>query len=152
MTDVVTNYLAVDFRRIVRLTLTCFAALCEILSTRPEMQVGLEKTILIAPRYFGHQGNIRTISELFDVADSTVVACRDRVIASLMALKDTYIKWPIDQGVQRNIAAKFQEKRGFPGIIGAIDATHIEIQPPREQKVISQHNSSSRLLTRYYIF
>jgi hypothetical protein len=40
------------------------------------------------------------------------------VIASLVALKDTYIKWPVDQGVQRNIAAKFQEKRGFPGIIG----------------------------------
>ena len=39
MTDVVTNYLAVDFRRIFRLTRTCFAALCEILSTRPEMQV-----------------------------------------------------------------------------------------------------------------
>jgi len=39
MTDVVTNYLTIDFRRIVRLTRTCFAALCEILSTRPEMQV-----------------------------------------------------------------------------------------------------------------
>jgi hypothetical protein len=95
-------------------------------------RVGLEKNILIALRYFGHQGNIRTISELFDVADSIVVACRDRVIASLMALKDTYIKWPIDQRVQRNIAAKFQEKRGFPGIIGVIDATHIQIQPPHE--------------------
>lgn len=37
-----------------------------------------------------------------------------------------------DQGVQRNIAAKFQEKRDFPGVIGAIDATHIQIQPPHE--------------------
>ena len=143
MTNVVQNYIANDFRRIFRLTRPCFEEFCNILSTRPEMQVrpslmggrervGLEKTVLIALRYFGHQGNIRTISELFDVADSTVIACRDRVIAALMTLREQYIKWPLDRDVQRNIIAKFQEKRGFPGVIGAIDATHVQIQPPHE--------------------
>ncbi|XP_052078520.1 putative nuclease HARBI1 [Mytilus californianus] len=126
-----------------RLTRPCFESLLEVLSTRPEMEVrpdmfggrervGLEKTVLIALRYFAHQGNIRSISELFDVADSTVVICRNRVVAALMALKETYIKWPLDHRKQRHISNKFQEKRGFPGVIGAIDATHIQIQPPNE--------------------
>ena len=69
MTNVVQNYmLANDFRRIFRLTRPCFEEFCNILSTRPEMQVrpslmgGRERTVLIALRYFGHQGKIRTIS------------------------------------------------------------------------------------------
>ena len=35
-------------------------------------RVDIEKTIFIALRYFGHLGNIRTISELFALADSVV--------------------------------------------------------------------------------
>ncbi|CAC5394323.1 unnamed protein product [Mytilus coruscus] len=126
-----------------RLTRPCFELLLEVLSTRPEMEVRpdifggrervvLEKNVLIALRYFAHQGNIRSISELFDVADSTVVICRNRVVASLMALKETYIKWPLDHRKQIHISNKFQEKKGFLGVIGAIDATHIQIQPPHE--------------------
>ena len=143
MDTVVNNYIATDFRRMFRLTRPCFEVLLEVLSTRPEMEVrpeifggrarvGLEKTVLIALRYFAHQGNLRLISEIFDVSDSTVVTCRNRVVASLMALKDTYIKWPLDHRKKTNISTKFQEKKGFPGVIGAIDATHIQIQPPHE--------------------
>ena len=43
-------------------------------------RVGVEKTVFIALRYFGHQGNIRTISELFALADSVGFTCRDKVI------------------------------------------------------------------------
>ncbi|XP_062583073.1 putative nuclease HARBI1 [Saccostrea cucullata] len=38
----------------------------------------------------------------------------------------------MDNRLQFNIACKFQENRGFPNVIGAIDGTHIQITPPAE--------------------
>lgn len=135
------SYTEYDFRRMFRLTRGSFQDLCQVLRTCPEMQVRgqefggrdrvtLEKTVLITLRYVGHQGNIRLVSDIFDVADSTVVKCRDRVISALVSLKDTFIRWPTSEPNKQNIARKFEEKGGFPAVLGAIDATHIQIHPP----------------------
>jgi len=47
-------------------------------------------------------------------------------------LLDRYISWPLNQNTQADIAAKFHEKKGFPGILGCIDGTHIKIKAPHE--------------------
>lgn len=67
----------------------------------------LKKTVLIDLRYLGHAGNIRLISDLFNVSDSTVVTCRNRVISALGSLKDEYICWPLDAQSQANVSTKF---------------------------------------------
>jgi hypothetical protein len=94
-------------------------------------QITLKKTVLIALRYLGHPGNIRTLSDIFDVSDSSVTVCRNRVFSALVNnLKNRVIRWP--QGPeQADIIAKFQEKKGFPGVLGALDGTHIQIKAPQ---------------------
>lgn len=49
-------------------------------------------------------------------------------VLEAMATKlfDQYIKWPTDIEIQE-IAAEFEEKAGFPNVIGCIDGTHISI-------------------------
>ena len=73
-------------------------------------RVSFEKTVLITLRYIGHAGNIGPISDLFNVSDSTVVTCRNRVISALGSLKDEYICWPLDAQSRANVSTKFQEK------------------------------------------
>jgi hypothetical protein len=60
------------------------------------------KPTIYDKRYLGHAGNIRIISDLFNVSDSTVVTCRNRVISALGSLKDEYICWPLDAQSQAN--------------------------------------------------
>jgi hypothetical protein len=76
-------------------------------------RVSFEKTVLITLRYLGHAGNIRLISDLFNVSDFTAVTCRNRVISALGSLKDEYICWPLDAPSQANVSTKFQEKKDF---------------------------------------
>ncbi|CAC5356321.1 unnamed protein product [Mytilus coruscus] len=108
----------------------------------------LKKTVLIALRYLGHSGNIRLISDIFNVSDSTVITCRDRVISALASIKDEYICWPLDAASQANVSQKFEEKKGFPGVIGAIDGTHIQINAPKEhgQSYVNRKNYHSKIL------
>ncbi|VDH99362.1 Hypothetical predicted protein [Mytilus galloprovincialis] len=86
-------------------------------------RISLEKTVLIALRYLGHQENVRIISNIFDVADSSVIVSRDRT--------DLY-DGPRVLLKKNDVVRKFREKRGFPGIVGCIDGTHIHIKPPTE--------------------
>jgi hypothetical protein len=122
----------------------CFHHICQLLSLYPEMDVRLpdfggrqritfEKTVLVVLRHLGHQENVRLLSDIFDISDSSVVMCRDRVINALLNnLLDSYISWPLNQNTQADIATKFHDKKGFPGILGCIDGTHIKIKAPHE--------------------
>lgn len=154
------SYTAIEFRRIFRVSVDCFQTLCHLLATCPEMyvrspvmggrkRITLEKTVLVALRYFGHQENIRLLSDIFDISDSSVVVCRNRVVHALLNnLQDRYISWPLEQNLQADIAEKFREKRGFPGILGCIDGTHVQIMPPKEhpQSYVNRKNYHSIIL------
>ena len=52
-----------------------------------------------------------------------------------MALVNNYrnelIKWPPGKTL-RNTTIKFEDMKGFPGVVGAIDGTHIPIKAPIE--------------------
>jgi hypothetical protein len=48
-------------------------------------------------------------------------------------LHNKYIKWPTGEQCSM-IAAEFEEKTGFPGVIGCIDGTHIPIKPPASER------------------
>jgi hypothetical protein len=106
MQNVFCSYTAVEFRRIFRVSVDCFHNLCQLLFICPEMDVRLpyfggrqiitlEKTVLVVLRHLGHLGhqeNVRLLSDIFDISDSSVVMCRDRVInAILNNLLDRYI-------------------------------------------------------------
>lgn len=44
-----------------------------------------------------------------------------------------YIRWPTEEEAMES-ARIFEQKKGFPGIIGAIDGTHIKIAAPKENQ------------------
>ena len=126
MQNVFCSYTAVEFRRIFRVSVDCFHNLCQLLFTCPEMDVRLpyfggrqiitlEKTVVVVLRHLGHLGhqeNVRLLSDIFDISDSSVVMCRDRVINALLNnLLDRYISCPLNHNTQADIAVKFHEKK-----------------------------------------
>lgn len=112
---------------------SCSLSVLKWIYDSPTLAEGREKTFLVVLRHLGHQENVRLLSDIFDISDSSVVMCRDRVINALLNnLLDRYISWPLNQNTQADIAAKFHEKNRFPGILGCIDGTHIKIKAPHE--------------------
>jgi hypothetical protein len=92
--------------------------------------VPVEKQVLIALWYVGSLDTIRKIADRFGVSESTVIMCRERVTAAILNnLKEKNISWPTQQEMQDEVNA-FQQRNRFPGIVGAIDGTHIRIKAP----------------------
>ncbi|KAK3931901.1 Protein ANTAGONIST OF LIKE HETEROCHROMATIN PROTEIN 1 [Frankliniella fusca] len=54
------------------------------------------------------------------------------VIEALAAMSRRFIKWP-DALEKEEIKVNFEERHGYPGIVGAIDGVLFPIQRPREQ-------------------
>lgn len=66
------------------------------------------------------------------------------VAKSLVARAPTFIQWPTGQAFAE-IQQEFQEIAGFPGVIGAIDGSHIRICAPHEHpdSYINRHGYHS---------
>ena len=99
---------------------------------RPE--VPLDKKVLITLRYLGSKETVRDIGDRFNVTDSTVITCKRQIVSALAnSLKTRFVKWP-GQNELDGIAQAFDDMGNyhFPGILGAIDGCHIEIEAPSE--------------------
>ena len=81
--------------------------------------------------YMATQESIRSIADRFNVSESTFIVWHRKVIAVLCEISNDVIKWPDNQDIQI-ITGSFQERNGFPGVVGAIDGTHIRIEAPPE--------------------
>ena len=53
-----------------------------------------------------------------------------RVVRAICELRNVFIRWPSEIEAQET-AARIHRTKGFPGVIGAVDATHIRISAPR---------------------
>lgn len=60
---------------------------------------------------------------------STISRVLTRVINAIADLRPQYIKFPTAEEIPQ-IKRRFYEYRGIPGVIGAVDGTHIPIQNP----------------------
>lgn len=65
----------------------------------------------------------------------------------LMNLSSSYICWPIGSNLE-NVTEMFYKKQGFPGVVGAIDDTHIPITPPikEQSSYCNRHHYHSIIL------
>ncbi|CAC5372738.1 unnamed protein product [Mytilus coruscus] len=75
---------------------------------------------------------MRSIADRFDTAKSSVHNSVMNITGILAGLKSDYISWPFDD--YRETAFSFQTRGNFPGVLGAIDGTHIEINAPEEHQ------------------
>ena len=95
----------------------------------------VEKQLLMTLWYLGSQDTIHRVADRFGVSESTVLKMRNKIVdATLEHLMPKLIKWP-DQNEQNDISNFFERKNGFPGIIGCLDGTHIQICAPKESAV-----------------
>jgi len=81
--------------------------------------------------YHATQGpNYRTISQLFGLGRSTISKCvHDVSRAIIQHMWSAYIRLPSSQETAQSMN-RWRMQTGIPGIVGAIDGTHIAIQKP----------------------
>lgn len=73
----------------------------------------------------------RSICEKFDVSRSSALKAVRRVTHSLANLAPYFIVWP-DTDRTKVVKNGFSSTSSFPGVIGAIDGTHINIRAPHQ--------------------
>lgn len=74
--------------------------------------------------------NVINDSFFTQTSQSTVSRSMDRVLDALLILSKKYITFPQKRNSVLNVSRGFLTKYGFPNVIGAIDATHLEIEKP----------------------
>ncbi|KAJ8911490.1 hypothetical protein NQ315_010862 [Exocentrus adspersus] len=85
--------------------------------------------VLIFLWYAGHQtASFRDVADCFDISISSLFRVIRRVTYFLSNLAPQFIRWP-DLNEKQEIERHFREK-GFPGVIGAIDGSHVKLDKP----------------------
>ncbi|KAB0803856.1 hypothetical protein PPYR_00826 [Photinus pyralis] len=87
-----------------------------------------EKQLLITLWILGTPDSYRSVSDRFN---ASAIYCVRNVVGILNQLSNQFITWPTNEGMITSAAA-FKAVSGFPGVIGAIDGTHISITAPKE--------------------
>lgn len=83
--------------------------------------------------YIGNQCTHREISLLFNRSVSTIWRSVNQCTKIIELQLQHFIKWPTGEEAPL-IADEFQHVAGFPGVIEAMDGTHIEIVSPSENQ------------------
>ncbi|XP_029173399.1 putative nuclease HARBI1, partial [Nylanderia fulva] len=97
--------------------------------------VSAEKHILTFLWFAGHQSaSFRDVADRFDLSLSTLESVLRRVTQFLYDMRNEVIRYPTEVERQRT-QRYYLESKGFPGVIGCIDGSHIRIDKPSEDPV-----------------
>ena len=105
----------------------------------------MHKRLLVALWYFGNTEGYRAISQRFGIAMSTAHTIVYEVSSHLCDLLPEVCSFPSNYQQTASSFSRF----GFPGVIGAIDGSHIRVLPPEGHKAdyLNRHNNPSVNLT-----
>lgn len=103
------------------------------ISNKGHKQIGAEGEIFLLVWYLANTETFRQLGNLFGVSASSAWNIVVRTTSWMISIGHQYIKWPQGDDVIR-VEAKFRSKRQIPGVIGAIDGSHIRIRAPKEHK------------------
>ncbi|KAG8193586.1 hypothetical protein JTE90_000222 [Oedothorax gibbosus] len=127
-----------EWRNNFRISKSTYRFLCEKLTTLDRMDTRMrhairrDKRIAIAVYTLSSSAEYRTIGNLFGVSKSSVC----KIVAEFCTLfvhlcsKD-FIQLPTTEQEILRAATEFESFWDFPQCVGAIDGTHIKIQPPK---------------------
>jgi len=131
--NIVSNWSDNEFRRHFRINRNVFEHLLTAIRENLTklyhggfLPVPPNKQLLIFIWYLSNQDSQREIALLFGVSEWFVHCCIRHVAEILIASKNNYIIWP-SHDRQLEIADNFEDIFIFPGIVGALDGTHIPI-------------------------
>ncbi|XP_037959347.1 putative nuclease HARBI1 [Teleopsis dalmanni] len=95
--------------------------------------VSCRRSVYIYLWYVGNTVTYRQLGNLFGVSVSTAWSTVKTVATFLISIGRDYVSWP--RGVAAlDIINTFERKHKIPGIIGAIDCTHIPIKKPQNHE------------------
>ncbi|KAJ0410751.1 hypothetical protein ATCC90586_001380 [Pythium insidiosum] len=82
--------------------------------------------------YLGSQGGYREAGNAFGMSKSWAVECTSALIDVLFDAAGDFITWPSSPDAWADIETAFYDRRGFPGVVGAIDGCLFEKERPEE--------------------
>ena len=125
-----------EFKDRFRMSRTSFnqltAELSPVLLNRCKLlKIGPEKQLLIYVKYVSSLHTLQAIADLFGVCETTVHVIVKYVAEMICKhILPSVIKWPNSENSIAEIEFGFRNLKGFPGVIGAIDGSHIPIRTP----------------------
>ncbi|XP_029158558.1 putative nuclease HARBI1 [Nylanderia fulva] len=92
--------------------------------------------ILIALNFIASGSYQKRVGQdyLLCVSQPTVSKILSNVVNALNILMQQWIQFPIKEGEIQHVKERFWARTQFPGVIGAIDGTHIAIVPPKAER------------------
>ena len=102
----VPHYTEEDFKRMFRMKPATVDALLDYITYIPEIlpagpgrrdPISIEKQLLITLWYVGGKDSISRIADRVGVSESTVVACRDKIMKAILKIKNRVVRWPTPQ-------------------------------------------------------
>ncbi|XP_014205426.1 protein ANTAGONIST OF LIKE HETEROCHROMATIN PROTEIN 1-like [Copidosoma floridanum] len=89
------------------------------------MPIEPEKQLFIALWFLGSLDTYRSVVTKFGVGMATAWRSVKRVVKEICKTSNSFIKWPCPE--EANIISQvIEEKYGLPGVIGAVDGTHVK--------------------------
>ncbi|XP_027207174.2 uncharacterized protein [Penaeus vannamei] len=85
--------------------------------------------LLITLRWMTTGGLQLAIADDFEVSQQFLSTCVKETLQSIASNFHRYVQFPDSQAIQA-VSQQFQDIAGFPGVLGAIDCTHIPIESP----------------------
>ncbi|XP_040358765.1 putative nuclease HARBI1 [Ixodes scapularis] len=95
---------------------------------------------LLALKFFATGTFLITAGDFLHLHESTASRCVRRVALALAKQAPHFIRWPTAAEVPE-LQRQFYAVDGFPGVVGAIDGTHVRIQGPplHEEVFVNRH-------------
>lgn len=126
-----------DFKDRFRMSRDTFERFVDVMSPflmkpRGISDISSEKKLLVFVKYLSTQITFQCIADIFGICETSVhsiIHDLSRIVCK--RLMPNLIRWPKGNKVKEVVDA-YQELSGFPGVIGAIDGSHIPIPTPTE--------------------
>lgn len=132
-----------------RFTKNAFINICDMLrndlrtsQTRRSDPLSVEYKVAIALRYYATGHFQFSISDMYNVNQSTVFKCINQVSDALVSHLDEIIKWPSVSHLT-SIKHGYFQLAGFPNVIGCVDCTHVRVLQPAGNNAFQYLNRKS---------
>ena len=97
---------------------------------RGRPQVHLQEQVLMLLHFVAHKGKYSLLSDKFSITQSCYFTCIEEMLGIITQdLLGKHIFWP-NCDRQKEMSDYYKQRYGFPGVIGAIDGTHVMISKP----------------------
>ncbi|XP_034025040.1 putative nuclease HARBI1 [Thalassophryne amazonica] len=112
--------------------------LADDLEATPSCPYALPVAVKVtAALYFFATGSFQhPLSSIGGMSQSTVSLAIRAVTVSLVAHAKNFIKFPVSPASQEAVKQEFMAKFGFPGVLGVIDCTHVQLRGPSENALV----------------